>query len=707
MAAGSIVIDLLMKTGQFETDTKRAEKRLREFEKAAAQVGKVLGTAIAVGATASVAALTMIINKQRDLIDSQAKLAQSLGTTYEGLAVSARAAELSGVSMSSLEQATKDLTRRLSQAAEGAGPAADALERLGLSVEELQALPLDKRIATINKAINDFIPAAEQAAVAGKLFGEEGSLAIRRMDPATIAEAARQVRVFGLNLSDVDAAKVEMANDAFSTLSLAVDGLQKQLTVALAPAIKAVGDEFRRAVEEAGGFGTVVPEAVDSTINALGFVINAANGVGRVFNLSLETGKLMAYGLSGLMLSLANTIINGPLAAVNLLIEQMNRVPGISVGPIKMSGIGAAIQRELAAAEKGFEATKARIDELLLEPLAGDKMVDAWRRALKTAQDAAEAAVAGRDRGAAVSTTLPTGPVKPGRDVVSEAERTYEAIQRQIRALETQAATFNMSEKQARLYTLAMDGATESQLAQAAALLDSLSALKQSADEQARLNALMAATPTANLEKQREDMQLLAKAFTDGRISATEYFEAVGARLGTLTDDLAKNTDSMSAFAEQAARNIQDAFADFLFDPFSDGVEGMLESFGKAIQRMIADAVAADLARRLFGDYGSTGSVGGWAGQALSFLGSVFGGGRAGGGDVMPGSAYLVGERGPEMFVPRTAGTVLSNAQTAGVRNEYNISVTVPQGSPQETRRAAASGAREALAFISNAGRYA
>ena len=35
--------------------------------------------------------------------------------------------------MSGIEQATKDLTRRLSQAATGTGPAADALDRLGLS----------------------------------------------------------------------------------------------------------------------------------------------------------------------------------------------------------------------------------------------------------------------------------------------------------------------------------------------------------------------------------------------------------------------------------------------------------------------------------------------------------------------------------------------------------------------------------------------
>ena len=35
----------------------------------------------------------------------------------------------------------------------------------------------------------------------------------------------------------------------------------------------------------------------------------------------------------------------------------------------------------------------------------------------------------------------------------------------------------------------------------------------------------------------------------------------------------------MSVFAEQAAKNMQDAFADFLFDPFKDGLGGMVDGF--------------------------------------------------------------------------------------------------------------------------------
>src|SRR5690606_33518734 len=40
-----------------------------------------------------------------------------------------------------------------------------------------------------------------------------------------------------------------------------------------------------------------------------------------------------------------------------------------------------------------------------------------------------------------------------------------------------------------------------------------------------------------------------------------------------------KAGDEMSVFAEQAGRNMQDEFADFLFDPFDKGLKGMAEGF--------------------------------------------------------------------------------------------------------------------------------
>jgi hypothetical protein len=44
-----------------------------------------------------------------------------------------------------------------------------------------------------------------------------------------------------------------------------------------------------------------------------------------------------------------------------------------------------------------------------------------------------------------------------------------------------------------------------------------------------------------------------------------------------------------------------------------------------------------------------------------NFFGSLFGGGRAAGGPVTAGTPYVVGERGPELFVPQNTGKIIPN----------------------------------------------
>lgn len=61
----------------------------------------------------------------------------------------------------------------------------------------------------------------------------------------------------------------------------------------------------------------------------------------------------------------------------------------------------------------------------------------------------------------------------------------------------------------------------------------------------------------------------------------------------------------------------------------------------------------------LFGE-GSTG------GFIFSMLGKAFGGNRAGGGGVEPGSAYMVGEDGPEIFAPSTRGRIIPSGGWSG-----------------------------------------
>jgi hypothetical protein len=394
---GTLTLDLVAKIGSFtgpmDKASRESQKRMQEIQKSAAAAGKALGATLAVGATAAAAALVYTIEKQRELIDTQAKSAQRLRTTYESLTTLGRAGELAGVGMDKIEVSAKALEQRLGQAIQGSKAQAEAFDRLGLSAQAIAELPLDKRIATINQALRDNVQASERAAVAGKIFGEEGATMMQMLDPGTIAEAARQVEIFGLNLSDVDAAKVEMANDAMSTFGLLSGGIGKQLTVELAPILKMIGDEFLRSAEEAGGLGNVVQSTVSKTVTALAFVADSADGVSRAFQVVADT-----------IIGMLTTAQYYATDAVADILAALDKIPGVDLS-LEVSSLRGSADTALQIAREAA----SNIEDTLTRPLAGTAFKHLVDDAMAAADAAAEATVSART--AAQSTGLGFKPV--------------------------------------------------------------------------------------------------------------------------------------------------------------------------------------------------------------------------------------------------------------------------------------------------------
>lgn len=339
-------------------------------------------------AAAGTAIATHLVSKSLDAIDAQAKLARTLSTTIEGLEVTTRAAKLSGVELSGVEQATKDLTRRLSQAASGAGPAAEALGRLGLSAEQLSQLPLDQRISTINQAILDFIPAAERAAVAGQLFGEEGSLAMQRIDPATLRAAADDVARFGSALSDVDAAKVEQANDAMARVQQVVGSLINGFTVELAPVLTALSKQFVDTATEGGKLGEAPKAAFNTVVKGAGFAMDAVEGLRRVVQVAGQAIAVFGLKATEILLGIADVVVNGPTRTLNEFIALANKIPGVELPPIETSGVGTKVQEDLRIARTAVAEGWAGIQATLAEPLPSGQ----FKQFVAEAQEAADAA---------------------------------------------------------------------------------------------------------------------------------------------------------------------------------------------------------------------------------------------------------------------------------------------------------------------------
>ena len=261
---------LKVKIGADTSDLDRklsdVQSKLRKFAKAAA-----IATAAAAAATAALWAKTSAA------IDAQAKLAQTLNSPIAGLQVLERAGERAGVSMGGVEQATKDLQRRLSQAAAGTGPAVKALQALGLKAEDLMNMPVDERVALINQRIKQFIPAAQQAAAAGMLFGEEGSLLMQRIDPETIKQAALEIDKFGVALTQAQAQGIEKANDSIGSLMLSFKGTANQLTASLAPSVAELAEKLAALMVQLQPVTNMVGAVLAGAFRLLGNMIDFAS----------------------------------------------------------------------------------------------------------------------------------------------------------------------------------------------------------------------------------------------------------------------------------------------------------------------------------------------------------------------------------------------------------------------------------------------
>jgi phage-related minor tail protein len=84
-------------------------------------------------------------------------------------------------------------------------------------------------------------------------------------------------------------------------------------------------------------------------------------------------------------------------------------------------------------------------------------------------------------------------------------------------------------------------------------------------------------------------------------------------------------------------------------------------------------------------------------------IGSLLGGapGKAIGGPVSPGRAYLIGERGPELFVPTASGRIDSGRAAAARDIRLTVTVNAPSGAEpralEQSSRQLARAVRQAL----------
>jgi hypothetical protein len=387
--------------GRLSSEMELANARLGSFaRKARIALAAVTAAAVATGVA--------MVRSGLDVIGAQADMAASLRTTVESLQVLTWAGELAGVSMGEIEQATKKLTTRLSEAAAGSGSAVGALERLKLTAAELQALPLDQRIVAIQEALARYVPEAERAAVASDLFGDRAALAFLRIDAATLREAAQDVQDFGVAVSAADAAQIERTGDAIAKLSLIWLGLTNRLTAAVAPALETVANALADMARGTGPLGGAISMVFDNLGRLATYATTFAAFMAGRWVAGMAVAALSVRGFATALVFLRGALIRTGIGALIVgageLVYQftrlMERVGGVGeafrlLGDLARevwTRMGLALDAALARMAAGWEGLKAAGLLALEGTIAG--VVSFGDRTAAVFQGAYDAAVA-------------------------------------------------------------------------------------------------------------------------------------------------------------------------------------------------------------------------------------------------------------------------------------------------------------------------
>lgn len=396
---GNLYVTLGAKTDGLDQGIHNAKKSLNDLSGVAANTIKNIGLlgAAAIGAGAGI--VTGLVTSGLKAIDTQAKLSQALDGTIGGLRAAEMAAGDAGVATEEFYSAATRMNAALGDATKQAGPAYDALTNLGLSAEKLLSLDIDQRFAAIADAMaKQNVSGAQAQDIMRDLGVRSQNLSnLIRQGGEAFREQAAEVDRLGLRLSMVDAAKVEMANDAMGVFGDVLTGVQDRLTVTAAPYLTVLSEKFREAAVESGGFKDQTKSVIDAIINGFGFAADAVHGLQVVLKgLQVAYYAVKAAIVSGFEASFKFAEVgvwasNKVIDALNLLGADIDNLPPISESPFAKSLRGMAQE-----ARDSVSAASGELSALAMQEMPSEKVKQYLDEVAKASTEAAAKVVSAR-----------------------------------------------------------------------------------------------------------------------------------------------------------------------------------------------------------------------------------------------------------------------------------------------------------------------
>jgi len=560
----------------------------------------------------SAAALVGMGKAALESADKIDKAAISLGATAEQIQRVKYAADLSSVSFEQLTLGMKALSRRAQEAALGNQSYAAAFERIGISVREFLQLNPEQKILVFSEAIKNLKDENERLAVSDTLAGDAG----RALIPL-----------------------FEQGADAVAAMGQEAEKAGLILSTKMVKDMVAAGDETTKATKQMqASFSQLTAEIAP-------FVTDVAKRATYVIRQAALATELIFNGVKTVFLKFQSWYIQSFATFSENVAGILSKFPEVAG---KAADISAAAYEKLAEVNKNLEESTG-------------KVADAWQRAgeLRKQLDA--------EFGYSTETT------KNNTAAVQKNANTHSELQKIIKRTisvhkQNKTAVDETKAKYQQLVDIILGRTSPT-------IINLQNQLKE-LDAAYKAGKISVEDYTKATEKINANIAEARKKLVEAQNNETKSLEKT-------MSEAEKRAEKMKSIAEEAAMSMELSFETYFFDAMHGKFDNLLQSFVDTIDRMVARALAADLANAL----GLGGEGGGFFGSILgssgsnvfssigNYIGGLFAGANAEGGFVPAGQRTLVGERGPETFIPTVPGVVVPNGGAGNKNITVNMTV--------------------------------
>jgi len=403
---------LKLQSTQFVGELRKTRGQLTQFGNSVRAIGSLVAGVFVTGAIAR------SVKRTADFADELGKMSAQLGFSTDALQEYRFVAEKAGLSQAELDKSLTAFTRRLGAfKRDGGGPAARALEELGIALEDIQGLNTEQALRLVSDRMATLGDRTAQVNISQELFSESGrrmNLVVGKGSKAFDEQAEALDKLNG-KLSGETIQNAEAFNDAMVDFDRTISALSTNLGATFLPALTKMADIISKFVaKDAPGFQQAMrallsgdltdAERINTLlerreqllllitkiqadreasggINSFGLGGNSALDM---FSLSLESG---AGGLERLQLQLKN--VNSELKELQEIeTSRRNDAETTTLDPITVEATSLATKLEkLKELARVVEATiKIEREQAGFDKLASDAKIEFLRRELNANQ---------------------------------------------------------------------------------------------------------------------------------------------------------------------------------------------------------------------------------------------------------------------------------------------------------------------------------